>query len=150
MTSSTGWSGLIFLRVAAQPLHGVAHGGQVDDRRHAGEVLEQHPAGPKGDLAVGLRLGVPVGQRLDVVGGDGHAVLVAEQVFQQDLERERQPRDVEPGVAQGVEPVVLERLVVHLEASMQGVEGIGHEVVLCAVGAGGDHSDELYVKRARD
>ncbi len=78
--------------VAAQPLHGVAHGGQVDDRRHAGEVLEQHPAGPEGDLAVGLRLGVPRRQRLDVVGRDRDAVLVTQEVLEQDLEGKRQAR----------------------------------------------------------
>ena len=47
MTSSAGSSGLIRLGVAAQALHGVAHGGQVDDGGHAGEVLQQHAAGVK-------------------------------------------------------------------------------------------------------
>ena len=78
--------GIDLPRVAAQPLHGVAHGGQVDDRRHAGEVLEEHPAGSEGDLAVGGRLGVPGGQPLDVVGRDRDAVLVTQEVFEQDLE----------------------------------------------------------------
>ena len=32
------------LRIAAEPLHGGPHGGEVDDARHAGEVL-QHDAG---------------------------------------------------------------------------------------------------------
>ena len=75
-----------FPRVASQPLHRVAHGGQVDDRRHAREVLQQHPAGPKRDLAVRLGLGVPVGQGLDVVGRDRQPILIAEQVLQQDLQ----------------------------------------------------------------
>ncbi len=66
----------------------------------------------------GLGLGVPRGQRLDVVGRDRDAVLVAEQVLEQDLERERQAGDVEPGPAQGVEPVVVEGLAVHLRTSI--------------------------------
>ncbi len=75
-----------FPRVASQPVHRVAHGGQVDDRRHAREILQQHPAGPKRDLAVRLGLGVPVGQGLDVVGRDCQPILIAEQVLQQDLQ----------------------------------------------------------------
>jgi hypothetical protein len=37
-------------RVPAELLHRVAHGGEVHDRRHAGEVLHEHPAGRVGDL----------------------------------------------------------------------------------------------------
>jgi hypothetical protein len=50
MTRSTGTSGLIFFGVAAERLHGVAHGGEVDDRGHAGEVLHQHAGRAEGDL----------------------------------------------------------------------------------------------------
>ena len=42
----------------------------------------------------GLVAGDPLGDRLDVVGGDGLAVLVAQQVLEQDLQRVRQPRHV--------------------------------------------------------
>ena len=59
-----------FLRIAAQQLHGVAHGGEIDHRRHAGEVLHQHARGPEGDLAFrGLGL-EPLRHRLDVLLGD--------------------------------------------------------------------------------
>ena len=56
MTSSAGISGLIFVGVAAQGLHGLAHGGQVDDGGHAGQVLQDHPG--RGELDLGVRLGV--------------------------------------------------------------------------------------------
>ena len=105
--------------VASQPFHRVAHGRQVDDRRHAREVLQQDPAGPKRNLAVRLRLGVPGGQALDVVGRHRHPVFVAEQVFQQDLEREWQLRHVQPLLAQGVEPVILNGLAARLRASRE-------------------------------
>ena len=36
--------------IAVQVAHGIAHGGQVDDRRHAGEILHQHARRPVGDL----------------------------------------------------------------------------------------------------
>ena len=51
-------------------------------------------AGRERDLVAGLGLGVPVGERLDVLRADRLPVLVAQQVLEQDLQRERQPRDV--------------------------------------------------------
>ena len=94
MTSSAGCSGIDLFGVAAQSAHRIAHGGEVDDRGHAGEVLHQHAGGHVGDLARGLGFGVPGGEEADVVGGDGLTVFVAEQVFKQDAERERQAREV--------------------------------------------------------
>ena len=40
-------------RIAAHGDHGGAHGGQVDHRRHAGEILHQHPGRAIGDFLVG-------------------------------------------------------------------------------------------------
>ncbi len=39
-----------FVRRAAELLHGVAHGGQVDDRGHAGEILHEHARGSKSNF----------------------------------------------------------------------------------------------------
>jgi hypothetical protein len=80
--------------VAAECDHGLAHGGEVDHGRHAGEVLHQHAGRAVGDLLVGAAMLEPGGCGLDVVDGDGAAVLEPEQVFDQDLEREGQPREV--------------------------------------------------------
>ncbi len=77
--------------VAAHGGHGVAHGGQVDDRRHAGEVLEQHPGRGEGDLLAGLGGRLPLAQGLDVAGRHRDPVLVAQQVLQQDAEGKWQP-----------------------------------------------------------
>jgi hypothetical protein len=90
MTISAGASGLILVRVAAEVLHGLTHGGEVDDAGHAGEVLHDHARRRELDLLVGLGGLVPAGDRLDVVGGDVRAVLGAEQVLQQHLQAERQ------------------------------------------------------------
>ncbi len=76
------------LRVAAEMRGGVAHRGEVDDGRHAGEILHQHARRPKGDLAVRAALLEPRRDGADVVGGDAPPVLEAEQVFEQHLERE--------------------------------------------------------------
>ena len=40
-----GHDGVDAVGVATQPRHGRAHGGQIDDGRHAGEVLQDNPAG---------------------------------------------------------------------------------------------------------
>ncbi len=130
--------------VATQPRERVAHGGEVDHRRHAGEVLHEHPLGGEGDLvggvagplAVTLGVGTPVGHGHDVVGRDVRPVLVTEEVFQEDLDgvgqarnvvafAERRRRDVEDLVG-----AVADREV------RPGIEGVG---VLCVrrVGAHG-------------
>ena len=81
------------LRIAAEHLHGVAHGGEVDHRGHAGEILHQHARRPKGDFALGGFGLEPLCDRLDVLFGDRAAVFIAQQILKQDLERERQPRN---------------------------------------------------------
>jgi hypothetical protein len=70
------------LGVAAEVLHGRAHGREVDDRGHAGEILHQHAGRAIGDLAIGAAVLQPGGHGLDVVDRDGAAILVAQQVLQ--------------------------------------------------------------------
>jgi hypothetical protein len=78
--------------------------GEVHDGRHAREVLHQHARGAESDLLLGLAAVVePGGDRLDVGLGDGAAVLVAQEVLEQHLHRERQARDVREAVLLGVE-----------------------------------------------
>ncbi len=79
-------------RVATQVPYGLAHGGQVDHARHAGEVLHQHPGRGELDLHAGVGGRVPAAERADVVGGDVRAVLGPQQVLQQDLQGVRQAR----------------------------------------------------------
>ena len=68
-------------RVAAELDDGLAHGGQVDDAGHAGEVLHDHARRRELDLGVGLGVRVPRRERAHVVGGDVGAVLGAQQVL---------------------------------------------------------------------
>ena len=74
--------------VAAERLHGVAHGGEIDHARHPGEVLHQHTRRGERDLHIRLGFRIPLRQGLDVrlPHREAHA-LVAEQIFEQDLER---------------------------------------------------------------
>ena len=79
--------GTDLFRVVAEGAHCVAHGGEIHDRRHAGEVLQQHPCRRKGDLRGRLGFRVPSGQGLDVAPGNVDAVLMAKQVLEENLER---------------------------------------------------------------
>ena len=93
MTRWTGTSGLIFC-VAAERGHRIAHRGEIDHRGHAGEILHQDARRAILDLAGRSCALLPVDQRLDVVDGDGLAVLEAEQILEQHLHREGQLVDI--------------------------------------------------------
>ena len=84
--------------VAAEVLHRVPHRGEVDDRRHAGEVLVDDAAGPEGDLAARLVGRDPAGDRLRVV-----VAARAERVLEQDAQRVREAAR-RPTVLERVEP----------------------------------------------
>ena len=102
--------------IAAQRLHGVAHGGEVDDRRHAGEVLHQHASRAIGDLAGRGLVLQPLDHGADVVGLDRAAILVAQQVLDQHLEGEGQLGDAGEAVLLGIgEGEILVGLAADLE-----------------------------------
>ncbi len=113
-------------RVAAERHDGVAHGGQIDDRRDAREVLHQDAGRGEGDLVVGLAA-LPPGQRLDVGGPDADAVLVAEQVLEQDLERVRKV----PAVVAEAEDLIGPRSDVQVAPRPEAVKA--HEAKSCRV-----------------
>ena len=75
------------LGIAAEAHDRLAHRGEVDDAGHAGEVLHDHARGREGDFVRGRGLRVPVQQRFDVLARDVDAVLEAQQVLEQDLQR---------------------------------------------------------------
>jgi hypothetical protein len=106
-------------RVAAQLGHRLAHRGQVHHAGHAGEILQHHARGHEGNFRIRLGLGVPLGDRLDFLGGDRDAVLVAQQVFQQDFHRIRQLLQVE-ALAELGEAGDLVRAAVDLEGVAGG------------------------------
>ena len=114
--------------VAAELGHRLTHGGEVDDAGHTGEVLHDHARRRELDLLVRIRVGVPPGDRLDVVGGDVRAVLGAEQVLEEHLEGERQALDVEALPAHRIEAEDLVGLSVHVQGAL-GTEAVltGHQ-----------------------
>ena len=82
--------------VPAEHPERVAHGGQVDHGRHAGEILEQHAGGDERDLARPGRSWLPPDQRLHVILGDGEPVDIAQGAFQQHPNAVREPIDAGP------------------------------------------------------
>ena len=108
--------------VAPHVAHRVAHRGQVDDRGHAGEVLHHHAGGGEGNLLARVLGRVPAGQRVYVLGPNRLSVLVAKEVLEQDLQRERQPRHVVLGL-EGVQAVDLVRALTDGELGF-GVEAV--------------------------
>ncbi len=100
--------------IAPHLSHRVTHRGQIDDRRHAGEVLHQDARGREGDLLAGLGLGVPAGERLDVGRRDRAVALGAKQVLEQHLQGEGEPRHVE-ATLKGLEAEDLIPPAAHLE-----------------------------------
>ncbi len=113
-------------RIGAELGHGVAHGGQVDHGGHAGEVLHQHPGGAEADLVLlGALVVEPRGDGLQVILAHRHAVLVAQQVLQQNLHRNGQVgNSVQAGVFRSGQAVVDVSLVAHRQfaAGLQGVD----------------------------
>ena len=113
------------LRVAAELREGIAHGGEVDDGGYAGEVLQQDARGPEGNLLLHLCLDVPGRHGFNVGLLDEGAVLVAEQVLEENLEAEWQAGSVAPGsVVYRVEAVDRVRLARDVErrAALEGIQ----------------------------
>jgi hypothetical protein len=76
-------------RVAAEIRHRVPHRREVDDRRHAGEVLQEDAGGSEGDLVGRLGLRIPAADRLRV-----GLLAVPLSVLQEDPKRVGQAEDV--------------------------------------------------------
>ena len=75
------------LGIAAHFDDGFAHGGEVHDGGHAGEILQEDAGGHEGNLFLRCA-GFPGGEGADVVGADEVIVFVAKEIFEQDAERE--------------------------------------------------------------
>ena len=88
-------------RVAAQGDHRVTHDGEVDDTRHAGEVLQHDARRHVRHLGGRARARLPCRERTDVVLADELTAAVAQHVLEQHLDGVRHPGQVG---AKGVEP----------------------------------------------
>jgi len=77
-------------RVAAEFDGRIAHGGKVDNSRHAGEVLHQNARRAVGNLVRGFSRLEPFGAGNDVFLRNSASVFKTQKVFQNDLQREGQ------------------------------------------------------------
>jgi hypothetical protein len=93
ITRSTGTSGIDLLGIAAELLHRVAHRGEIDHGRDAGEILHQHARRAEGDFMLGAGGSSATSTPRMSSFGDRAAVLVAQQVLEQNLHRVRQLRN---------------------------------------------------------
>ena len=80
-------------RILARGGHGIAHRRQIDEERHAGEVLEDDAGDNEGNFLRGGFLGIPRGQRADVFLTDFASVAIAQNGFEHDADADRQARD---------------------------------------------------------
>ena len=114
------------LRILAELRHGIAHRGQIDDGGNAGEILHQHARRAEGDFGFGLAAIVePAHDAHNVVAGDGAAILVAQEIFDQHFQRVRQSRDAGEAVLLGrLEAVIGIGLAADLQrlATAEGIE----------------------------
>ena len=117
--------GVNLFRISAQMGHGIAHGGQIDHGWNAGKVLHQDPGRAERDLVLDRALiDQPGGNGAQVGLADGLAILIAQQVFQQNLHRHGQARNsVQAGGFCGGQAVIGIGLVAHdqVAASVQTV-----------------------------
>jgi hypothetical protein len=79
------------LDVAAAPSHRRPHRREIDEQRHAGEVLQEHAADHEWDLRGARRLRLPGQEPFDVLVANAPAVAVAQHRFKKDAKAHRQP-----------------------------------------------------------
>ena len=88
-------------RVAPERRHRVPHGGQVDDRRHAGEVLQDDAGREEGNLRVAARPRPPAGDPREILLRHEAAPGVPQDVLQEDLQRDGGAIEVDLGRQRG-------------------------------------------------
>src|SRR5262249_34763346 len=122
--------------------HGVAHGGEIDHPGHAGEVLHQDSGGAEVDL-LGRFAAVaePLGEGGDVLPLDGGAVLVTDQVFQQDAQGRGQAAEIADLLLDSLEAVISVAATADLHR-LAGLEAVGM--------GGGGHFRHSWTVCSRD
>ncbi len=89
-----GNEGIDALRPAARPLHRRAHRGQIDQARHAGEILQNHSRRLERNLARMAQARLPGRQALHIFLAHLGVVAMAQAAFQENLDGKRQAVDL--------------------------------------------------------
>ena len=137
MTRSHGTSGLIFFAADSPPASGPcpAHGRQIDDRRHAGEVLQHDAPRHERDLDLADLAAVVGGELLHVLLDD-EAVDVPQARFEQHLDRVRQRVDAPRPARASSRKTTRSPSAVDAGAGADGIAG-----------GCGDHAEKVAVRR---
>ncbi|MNV28965.1 hypothetical protein D3C71_1201730 [compost metagenome] len=120
-----GHQRLDLLGVIAQ-FHGhAAHGGQVGQERHAGEVLQHHAGDDKRNLVRTRGIGRPVRKLLHMLGGHLAAIAIAQHRFEHDADRHGQALDLGELLGQRGQRV---ELAFFARRCLETLEGVGKRV----------------------
>ena len=79
--------------IAAHAIHRRAHRGEIHQQRHTGEVLQNNPRHDKRDLVIAGVFGIVGGQIGNVLVADLKSIVIAQQAFENDPDRDRQTAD---------------------------------------------------------
>jgi hypothetical protein len=112
--------------IALHPCHRVAHGGEVDDARHAGEILEHHARRHEGDLRSRGPPAVPSGELPDVLLGHHPAAGEPERILEQDANGEGKAVQLGHALAGELGEAVDDSLLgpqPHRRAGTEGIDG---------------------------
>jgi hypothetical protein len=74
---------------------GIAHGGEINEKRNACKVLQDDPGNGEGNLLRGGFLGIPAGEIFDIPRSGGEAVAISENGFQNDAQGDGEAGEVE-------------------------------------------------------
>jgi hypothetical protein len=89
-----GDEGLDDFRIFFEAGDGIAHGGEVDKERDAGEVLQDDAGNGEGDFFGRGLSGVPTGEVFDIAGTGLKAVAMPKDGFEDDPEGDGEPGEV--------------------------------------------------------
>jgi len=74
---------------------GIAHGGEINQKRHACKILQDDTGNGEGNLFGGGFLGIPAGEIFHIPWARGKAVAMSENGFQNDAQGDGEAGEVE-------------------------------------------------------
>jgi hypothetical protein len=115
--------------VFSQASDGFAHGGEVDEQGDAGEVLKDDAGDDERDFSVDRFGGVPGSEGANVLFGDGDAVAITEDGFEDKTDGDGEAGDfANAGFLEGGEGIDVARFAACFQGApdVEGIKGGGH------------------------
>jgi hypothetical protein len=111
----------------------ISHSREVDDRGHAGEVLEDDPGRHERDLGINVATRPPAGEDLDVRWAHETAASMPKNVFEQHAKRDWAAIQIEP-IGQDGKSVVVGKPCAEAGSRAEWI-GLGHRALLAREGS---------------